>query len=139
MVEMLGVMAIIGVLSVAWIPAYSIVMNRYRANKILDMASKVAIAAQTINGGRGGCVAVVAQGGVIPGECSEGVPFTDTGLKWYTISGVSGFLADAIADEDEGYVIVHINMPFERIQQAMSAIAGDDYDVDENIIRVKTY
>jgi len=139
MVEILGVLVMIGVLSVAWIPAYTAVMNRYRANRILDMASKVAIVAQTINGGKGGCVAVVAQGGTIPGACTEGAPFTDTGLVWQSISGVSGFLADAIADEDEGYVIVHINMPFERIQQAMSAIAGDDYDVDENIIRVKTY
>ena len=51
MVEMLGVLAIIGVLSIGGIAGYTMAMNRYRANEILDTASKLAIIAQTKNRG----------------------------------------------------------------------------------------
>lgn len=47
MVEMLGVLAIIGILSIGGIAGYTMAMNRYRANKILDVASKLSIMAQT--------------------------------------------------------------------------------------------
>ncbi len=47
MVEMLGVLAIIGVLSIGAIAGYTMAMNRYRANEILDMASKLSVAAQS--------------------------------------------------------------------------------------------
>ncbi len=138
MVEMLGVLVIIGVLSVAWIPAYSLVMNRYRANRILDMASKVAIAAQTINGGHGGCVAVVAENGTIPGDCNEGAPFVDTGLVWTPISGVTGFLADASNDAGANEVVVYINVPPENVQKTMHSIAGDNYEIGNEYVIVKT-
>ncbi len=39
MVEMLGVLAIIGVLSIGGIAGYTIAMNRYRANEIIDTAA----------------------------------------------------------------------------------------------------
>ncbi len=42
MVEMLGVLAIIGVLSIGGIAGYVSAMNRYRANEVLDTASKYA-------------------------------------------------------------------------------------------------
>ncbi len=45
MVEMLGVLAIIGVLSVGGIAGYTLAMNRYRANEIIDMANKFAVVA----------------------------------------------------------------------------------------------
>ncbi len=47
MVEMLGVLAIIGVLSIGGIAGYTTAMNRYRANEILDMANKYATIAFT--------------------------------------------------------------------------------------------
>ena len=43
MVEMLGVLAIIGVLSIGGIAGYSMAMNRYRANEALDAATKYAV------------------------------------------------------------------------------------------------
>ena len=43
MVEMLGVLAIIGVLSVAGIAGYSTAMKRYKANELLNEASKRAV------------------------------------------------------------------------------------------------
>lgn len=43
MVEMLGVLAIIGVLSVGGIAGYSLSMRRHRANQIVDYTSKLAM------------------------------------------------------------------------------------------------
>ena len=43
MVEMLGVLAIIGVLSVGGIAGYSLSMRRHRANQIVDLVSKFAL------------------------------------------------------------------------------------------------
>ena len=43
MVEMLGVLAIIGVLSVGGIAGYSISMRKHRANAIIDLTSKYAV------------------------------------------------------------------------------------------------
>lgn len=43
MVEMLGVLAIIGVLSIGGIAGYTMAMNRYRANAVLDAANKYAV------------------------------------------------------------------------------------------------
>jgi len=53
MVEMLGVLAIIGVLSIGGIAGYTLAMNRYRANEVLDAASKLAIIAMSKDGGFG--------------------------------------------------------------------------------------
>ena len=47
MVEMLGVLAIIGVLSIGGIAGYTMAMNRYRANEVIDAASKMAVIAMT--------------------------------------------------------------------------------------------
>ncbi len=51
MVEMLGVLAIIGVLSIGGIAGYTMAMNRYRANETLNIASQLAVLAETQNGG----------------------------------------------------------------------------------------
>lgn len=53
MVEMLGVLAIIGVLSIGGIAGYTMAMNRYRANEIIDAASKLSVVVQTAKGGAG--------------------------------------------------------------------------------------
>ena len=47
MVEMLGVLAIVGVLSIGGVAAYTIAMNKYRTNELLDGASKRAITIAT--------------------------------------------------------------------------------------------
>ena len=50
MVEMLGVLAIIGVLSIGGIAGYTLAMNRYRANEIMDTAAKLAIVSMSKTG-----------------------------------------------------------------------------------------
>ncbi|MBQ3695835.1 MAG: hypothetical protein II938_02560 [Alphaproteobacteria bacterium] len=47
MVEMLGVLAIIGVLSVGGIAGYTMAMKNYKANEIINAASMLAIHTQT--------------------------------------------------------------------------------------------
>ena len=105
MVEMLGVLAIIGVLSIGGIAGYTIAMNRYRANEIVDTAAKLAVIGMTknINGGNeaatfgdlnitgnvGGCVSGMSadNAGVVTltHTCSEGVNNaleSIAGAKW---------------------------------------------------------
>lgn len=92
MVEMLGVLAIIGVLSVGGIAGYTVAMNRYRANQILDMASKTAIVAQTLNGGIGG-TACTGSG------C--GADAIKSGMAWTTTASVSSITAVATEGSDQ--------------------------------------
>ena len=63
MVEMLGVLAIIGVLSIGGIAGYTLAMNRYRANEILNAAALVAIAATSADGGAGATKNLAELGG----------------------------------------------------------------------------
>ena len=51
MIEMLGVLAIIGVLSIGGLAGYTMAMNRHRANQILDYVSRAAVIAQTYGDG----------------------------------------------------------------------------------------
>ncbi len=46
MIEMLGVLAIIGVLSIGGIAGYTMAMNRYKANQLLDAVTKLSIMAE---------------------------------------------------------------------------------------------
>ena len=50
MVEMLGVLAIIGVLSIGGISGYTMAMNRYKANEVINAAAMVSIANQSSQG-----------------------------------------------------------------------------------------
>ncbi len=54
MIEMLGVLAIIGVLSVGGIYGYTVAMRKYKANEIVQTASMLATLAQSANAGLGG-------------------------------------------------------------------------------------
>ena len=47
MVEMLGVLAIIGVLSIGGIAGYTMAMSRYKANEVLNAAQMLSVVAQT--------------------------------------------------------------------------------------------
>ena len=47
MIEMLGVLAIIGVLSIGGLAGYTMAMNRYRASNLSDYVSRCVVVAQT--------------------------------------------------------------------------------------------
>lgn len=52
MIEMLGVLAIIGVLSIGGLAGYTMAMNRYRANNVLDYIARCGVVAQTAGMGK---------------------------------------------------------------------------------------
>ena len=56
MVEMIAVLAIIGVLSVTALYGYTIAYRKYRANEIVQIASILATKVGTANAGEGGCI-----------------------------------------------------------------------------------
>ena len=53
MIEMLGVLAIIGVLSIGGLAGYTMAMNRHRANTALEYVSRCGVLAQTYGTGTG--------------------------------------------------------------------------------------
>ncbi len=56
MIEMLGVLAIIGVLSVGGLYAYTAAMLKYRMNEVVHVASMMAVLAKGANAGEGACI-----------------------------------------------------------------------------------
>ena len=115
MVEMLGVLAIIGVLSVGGIAGYTMAMNRYRANEVVDMANKYAVIAYSaymtskmMNNG-------TAAANAIPS-------FASTGL-FGSHSSVNGTkIGNAKVDED--YVRITLTFDNEKICQATATSLG---------------
>jgi len=49
MIEMLGVLAIVGVLSIGGLAGYTMAMNRWRANTLMDYVTRCVVVAQTKN------------------------------------------------------------------------------------------
>ena len=85
MVEMLGVLAIIGVLSIGGIAGYTLAMNRYRANEALNLASQVAIIAMSKNGGRGDDATLADLSGYSLPTGVTGVSSTAAGVATITL------------------------------------------------------
>ena len=119
MVEMLGVLAIIGVLSVGGIAGYTMAMNRYRANEVIDMANKYAVIAYSaymtkkmMNNGEGTDTVLQA---AIPA-------FKDTGL-FGSDSKVNGTTVQkAVATESQ--VSIKLDFDNKKICQAAAASLG---------------
>ena len=78
MVEMLGVLAIIGVLSVGGIAGYTMAMNRYRANEVIDMANKFAVIAFSARETNRAMHNGVVTSFTAPGFCDTGLVSTTT-------------------------------------------------------------
>ncbi|MBR6411543.1 MAG: hypothetical protein IKS41_00065 [Alphaproteobacteria bacterium] len=107
MVEMLGVLAIIGVLSIGGIAGYTLAMNRYRANEILNAAALVAIAATSAEGGSGATR-----------DLSE-------------LGGVEAITLPAI-DKDEditgyanGHVTINVNKDYLKVAELVYTLSGN--------------
>lgn len=101
MVEMLGVLAIIGVLSIGGIAGYTMAMNRYRANEIIDAAFKLSVVVQTAKGGAGDATLTI-----------KDVGFTDTKLHNATFTPqVNGEVA--------------VNGTSDGVTNALKSILGD--------------
>ena len=82
MVEMLGVLAIIGVLSIGGIAGYTMAMNRNTANNITDAAAKLSVIAYA----RGQSNSTVTQVNFNDAGLGNGNDITST-MKAYTANG----------------------------------------------------
>ncbi|MBQ6853845.1 MAG: hypothetical protein IJO11_00200 [Alphaproteobacteria bacterium] len=107
MVEMLGVLAIIGVLSVGGIAGYTMAMNRYRANEVVDMANKYAVivysgwmTAKMMNNG------TVPTGYTVPSFSKTGLYTGPDGNATSTVNGTTIEIdSETTKDEDNKTVI----------------------------------
>ncbi len=118
MVEMLGVLAIIGVLSIGGIAGYSMAMNRYRANEALDMANKFAVVVYS------GYQTASAMGNnwTAPTLASSGLVNSGTSKT----PGGATITYSTSSDEDlkKGIVKLDIDFPTEAVCKAGASILG---------------
>ena len=137
MVEMLGVLAIIGVLSIGGIAGYTMAMNRYRANEVIDSVNKYAViaytACQTALTMRSGATCNVTTDGVVGAGVNTGagvdyptyansglIPVGDLGGGGVTAIGNAAFrVADGIS-----YTDVEITFGNADICRAAASTAG---------------
>ncbi len=98
MVEMLGVLAIIGVLSIGGIAGYTLAMNRYRANEALQAASLVAIEA-------------IAQNKAIASTALDGLSLP---------AGITSVGSDA-----DGVVTIQVADGYESVGKLIGDLAGN--------------
>ena len=119
MIEMLGVLAIIGVLSVGGLSGYTMAMNRHRANQIADYASRLAMEVQTqqefkaLSGKK-----QPIQGGSCKEYLTEDAPAWASGeCSIYTYAGID-------------QITVKMTVPNSAIQSAVIARSGPDFCVN---------
>ena len=120
MVEMLGVLAIIGVLSVGGIAGYSLSMRRHRANQVVDFASKYALIEYDL------CQKRLMSGEIESvTECSSLI-YSRVG-KNSLPSGVGDMTpGEYTTDENTGVDTIKIGIYFfdEKLCQAVASIGG---------------
>ena len=137
MVEMLGVLAIIGVLSVGGIAGYSLSMRRHRANGVVDIASKYALIGYNI------CQQKILNGDYkdISGCASMEVWFGSAGIG-STPAGLSSAMTfgGVTTNTTTGVDTVKIHVPFsdEKLCQAVASITGTGWgSADCNFLEIK--
>ena len=131
MVEMLGVLAIIGVLSIGGIAGYTLSMRRYRANQVLDALNKYALVAY------GACQKALIDGEITDitkcGNTYFAPSFSEANLG--TVADTSSIWTPYITQQS-GVDIVHVTANFRDIEVCKSAksIIGskDAYDCTGN-------
>ena len=127
MVEMLGVLAIIGVLSVGGIAGYSLSMRRHRANGIVDLVSKYALVLYN------DCQKKLIDGEITtePKACSPEISFENAGVGVLP-SGVGfGSIITYISETEDSFDRVNIQIEFSdaKLCQAVGSVAGSScYD-----------
>ena len=120
MVEMLGVLAIIGVLSVGGISGYTISMRKYRANQIVDLASKLALVNYSL------CMKEIIDGTrSITYGCGNMISLEDAGIG-QTPAGVLRMFPYTYEVDPERISTIPLAVHFDdpKLCQAVSAVAG---------------
>ena len=126
MVEMLGVLAIIGVLSIGGIAGYTLSMRRHRANQVVDLVNKYGTVVY------GACQKAMVDGDITSiTSCSSNhtyPDFKDAGLGTIGDASILG-LWDYISESSDK-VRMHITVRFRDLQvcKAAKSISGSEYD-----------
>ena len=146
MVEMLGVLAIIGVLSVGGIAGYSLSMRRHRANQVVDAVSKYALIVY------GTCFKLVEEGfsdwgDIVNCERAEGIPafeYTGIGPKPSGVEAISFDRIDPnprndLNDPNDNGDTMFMNVVFsdKKLCQAVASITGTTCSTDNRIWGIK--
>ena len=109
MIEMLGVLAIIGVLSIGGLAGYTMAMNRHRANTILDYASRCVVVAQTKGDGStmdtGSCKDIL-DNEALPGGATEITLGGSVDQPEVTVTGISDKVKEAMHNRSGGTVTI---------------------------------
>ena len=138
MVEMLGVLAIIGVLSVGGIAGYSLSMRRHRANQMVDYTSKFAATLYAQ------CQKLILDG-VLDGErCNMyGVPsqYSDTDIPQPEIgplpAGVKYIGLDSINNTSD-HLDIDIHFSDQKLCHSVSSIVGTGTGSDTGCTKSST-
>ena len=121
MVEMLGVLAIIGVLSVGGIAGYSLSMRRHRANGIVDLVSKYALVIY------GHCQQQILDGTANHvGECSESITYANAGIGALP-AGVQSIRPGDVEDpksDGTDHVVIFVYYNDQKLCQAVASTTG---------------
>ena len=125
MVEMLGVLAIIGVLSVGGIAGYTLAMRRHRANGVADVVSKYALVVY------GQYQQKVIDGEISPASDTNSF-FDQSSISTFEEAGIGSFPAGVSnikfmsVELTKGVDTVHIATSFsdKKLCQAVASIAG---------------
>ena len=104
MVEMLGVLAIIGVLSVGGIAGYSKAMAKFKLSKAMDQVSNVVTNIRTLYSGQpnysGLTTSIAIQMGAIGAEMLSGKSTTSASKAYNAFNGQVGIAATAVNSVD---------------------------------------
>ena len=125
MVEMLGVLAIIGVLSVGGIAGYTMAMNRYRSNEIIDMANKLAVVAFSARETYAAMHNGSSAGFTAPTLTSSGLFTSNTinGARMGTLTYHTGTTCGTAAGDDETATSVQIPITFANENVCKAAVS----------------
>ena len=130
MVEMLGVLAIIGVLSVGGIAGYTMAMNKYKANEILATATQMSIIAKTAAAGEGQAMTDLAAAGLTAPV--SGVTMSADASGVVTVQGLTSAVAKALAGAaggtcgDSSCVLTYTEAG--KVTASKAAVKADDKD-----------
>ena len=117
MVEMLGVLAIIGVLSIGGIAGYTLSMNRYRANSVVDIANKLAGVAY------GACMGEIAQDNT---KTTANCAAVNKTADYYGLGKPEGLTLTVTAiSATDGVTVTSSAIADSKLKDAITSIIGD--------------
>lgn len=129
MVEMLGVLAIIGVLSVGGIAGYSKAMAKFKTSKALDQVSTTVANVRTLYSGQpnysGLTTAIAIQMGAIGAEMLSGQSPTSASTAYNAFNGSVTISATTVSDrKNAGFELVFSGLSKEACVQMASSDWG---------------